>query len=99
MKLPPFVPGLLILSLSVPLFFKKIPRNPLYGLRTRTTMASDDAWYSANRVAGAGGSIGGAIWLIAALTLPRFGVSAGYITLIGIGAVGIGIGFAANLVD
>jgi len=61
-----------VILLSIPLYLKKIPRNYFYGLRTKDTMASDDNWYQANKVAGAGGIIGGSVWLLENLLLPMF---------------------------
>src|SRR5512140_650856 len=33
---------------SLPLVFRKVPRNVVYGYRTRATLASDFVWYEAN---------------------------------------------------
>lgn len=34
--------------LSIPLILRKIPRNPVYGYRTRATLGDDTIWYEAN---------------------------------------------------
>ncbi|PKN26404.1 MAG: hypothetical protein CVU64_17870 [Deltaproteobacteria bacterium HGW-Deltaproteobacteria-21] len=34
--------------LSIPLIFRRVPRNPVYGYRTRATLSSDTLWYEAN---------------------------------------------------
>jgi len=34
--------------LSIPLILRKIPRNPVYGYRTRATLSDDMLWYKAN---------------------------------------------------
>lgn len=34
--------------ISLPLIFRKVPRNPIYGYRTRATLQSDTLWYDAN---------------------------------------------------
>jgi uncharacterized membrane protein len=44
--------GLLIWMLAVPMKNGTIARNPLYGFRTPATLASDEVWYLANRLAG-----------------------------------------------
>ncbi|MGC8667416.1 MAG: SdpI family protein [Chthonomonadales bacterium] len=44
--------GTLILILGIPLTLGRIPRNGIYGFRTAKTLASDEAWYPANRFAG-----------------------------------------------
>ncbi|HQA83533.1 MAG TPA: SdpI family protein [Syntrophales bacterium] len=33
---------------SIPLVLRKVPRNPIYGYRTRTTLRDDKTWYEAN---------------------------------------------------
>jgi hypothetical protein len=33
---------------SLPLILRKVPRNPVYGYRTRATMSDDNIWYEAN---------------------------------------------------
>jgi len=39
--------GLLIL-IAIPLAMRRVPRNIIYGFRTRSTMANDDIWFEAN---------------------------------------------------
>jgi len=34
--------------ISIPLVMRKIPRNPVYGYRTRATLSDDKIWYEAN---------------------------------------------------
>jgi uncharacterized membrane protein len=34
--------------LSIPLIFRRMPRNPVYGYRTRATLSDDALWYKAN---------------------------------------------------
>jgi uncharacterized membrane protein len=33
---------------SIPLIFRRVPRNPVYGYRTRATLRNDRVWYEAN---------------------------------------------------
>ena len=40
--------SLLLLALAVPLALRLVPRNVLYGFRTRATLADDELWFSAN---------------------------------------------------
>ena len=44
--------GLLIIAVSIPLVRGWVPRNSLYGVRTPTTLKSDDAWFEINRYGG-----------------------------------------------
>lgn len=87
----------LITLLSIPLFLKKVPRNPLYGLRTAYSMSSDQARYSTNRAAGLGGIVGGILWLLVALLLPGFGLPPLYGTFIGLGLLIIALRIAVNV--
>lgn len=38
----------LFIAISLPLFFRKVPRNVVYGFRTRKTLSDDEIWYEAN---------------------------------------------------
>jgi hypothetical protein len=33
---------------SIPLIFRRVPPNPVYGYRTRATLGDDTLWYEAN---------------------------------------------------
>lgn len=44
----------LLIAVAVPLALRRIPRNVVYGFRTRATMANDDIWYEANAYFGRG---------------------------------------------
>ena len=45
------VVGLVGIGLSIPMLLNRIPRNQVYGLRTRLTLSSDEIWYPANHFA------------------------------------------------
>jgi uncharacterized membrane protein len=45
--------GLLIV-VAIPLVLRKVPRNVVYGFRTRATMANDKIWFEANAHFGRG---------------------------------------------
>ncbi len=49
---PFFVPAILIALLAAPLILGLVPRNRVYGVRTRKTLAEDGIWYPANRLGG-----------------------------------------------
>lgn len=40
--------GLLLCGLSLPLIWRKVPPNNLYGFRVRQTLENEDVWYVAN---------------------------------------------------
>jgi uncharacterized membrane protein len=44
--------GLLLAVLAIPLILGKIPPNPVYGMRTSSTMSDPKLWYPANRYTG-----------------------------------------------
>jgi uncharacterized membrane protein len=44
--------GLLQIGLALPLIYRKIPPNRLYGFRVRCTLEDKDVWYAANAFAG-----------------------------------------------
>ena len=44
--------GVLFVALAVPLTRRQVRPNPLYGLRTRRTLADPRLWYDANAYAG-----------------------------------------------
>lgn len=50
---------LLIAAVSLPLALELVAPNGMYGYRTTASMASDAAWFRANRAAGITGVIGG----------------------------------------
>ena len=77
-----FFPPITMILVAIPLILNLIPRNSIYGFRTHEAMASDAAWYPANRIGGfalAGASL---IWLAAAVYAPQR-----YVTAIGVAAV------------
>ena len=44
--------GALLTLIALPLIYRKIPRNHIYGFRVPKTLASDYVWYAANHYAG-----------------------------------------------
>ena len=50
--LVPFLAGLVIAGISVPMVLDKVPPNHLYGFRTKKTLSSKEIWYKSNRRAG-----------------------------------------------
>lgn len=56
---------------SLPLFLRKVPRNRLYGYRTRATLSSDSVWYDANAYFGRISLIGSFVACVAAIVVTR----------------------------
>jgi hypothetical protein len=49
---PQFGIGVAIVVISVPLVARMVPRNPIYGVRTRKAFVSDRNWYEINAYGG-----------------------------------------------
>ena len=46
--------SVLMALIAIPLVLRKVPRNVVYGYRTRATLADDATWYAANSHFGRG---------------------------------------------
>lgn len=46
--------SVLMAVVAIPLILKKVPRNRIYGYRTRTTLRDDHTWYEVNAYFGRG---------------------------------------------
>ena len=55
--------GVILVVLGVPLYLRRIPRNPIYGVRFPSTFASDDVWYPINARGGRDMIVIGLIYL------------------------------------
>ncbi|HEV7486217.1 MAG TPA: SdpI family protein [Thermoanaerobaculia bacterium] len=64
------IPALIFFIVAIPLAIGVIPRNRLYGFRTRRTLADDAVWYRVNRAAGFGIMIASAIYGAVAMANP-----------------------------
>jgi uncharacterized membrane protein len=64
------IPALLLFIVAVPLVLGAIPRNRLYGFRTRRTLSDDANWYPVNRFAGLALMIASALYLATTMIWP-----------------------------
>jgi uncharacterized membrane protein len=55
--------------IALPLALRKIPRNRLYGVRTRRTLADDRVWYETNACGGRGLIVASGVTIMAVLVL------------------------------
>ncbi|MBN8745062.1 MAG: SdpI family protein [Thiomonas arsenitoxydans] len=46
------IASLLLIAISIPLIFQKIPPNEYYGVRTHATLSNADNWYKTNKIYG-----------------------------------------------
>ena len=54
----------LLIALGLPLIFRLVPKNWLYGMRTPYTLrGSDETWYRQNLISGVALVLVGAVWL------------------------------------
>lgn len=67
--------GMLFVVLGVPLFARKIPPNPIYGLRTSATCDDEWVWYEANAKSGRELMIGGTALIAISIVLQLAKVS------------------------
>jgi uncharacterized membrane protein len=72
---PFFVPAVAILVVSLPLILGLIPRNRIYGIRTRRTLSDDRTWYSVNRFGGELILAASIFYLIVAAIFPYSGAA------------------------
>jgi uncharacterized membrane protein len=55
--------------IALPLALRKVPRNRLYGVRTRRTLADDRVWYETNAYGGRCLMVASAVTIVAVLIL------------------------------
>jgi hypothetical protein len=55
--------------IAIPLIKHKIPRNGLYGFRTKTTLSCDEIWYPANAYFGRSFAIANVVTILAMTVL------------------------------
>ncbi len=78
----------LLILIAIPLVLRKVPRNIVYGFRTRATLSDDFVWYEANAYFGRGLLIAGLVTAAAILILYcARGVSPGFFLKVSIAAL------------
>lgn len=93
-------PVVLVIA-AIPMIVGIVPRNPLYGFRTRYTLSSDEAWCSANRIAGIAMFVSGLVWGGLAIVLPvvQPSISARQIQWLGVMSLLVGVAVSFTLVS
>jgi uncharacterized membrane protein len=84
--------GLLVLLLAIPLIFRRVPPNALYGVRTKASFASDSDWYRINAIGGRYLAVSGLVILavgVVGFFLPvsardSYSISAAVVTLLAV---------------
>ena len=72
---------------AVPLALRKVPRNRLYGIRTRRTLADDAVWYETNAFGGRCLLVASAVTLVVVAVLPAMPLPGGARTPLGLAAL------------
>lgn len=90
--------GPLLIVLSLPLLFRWVPRNRIYGFRVAATLRSDSVWYDANARVARQMILLGLLMVALEFILPRsaFGPVLSSIGIIGFAAIIITAWRAAN---
>ena len=65
--------GILMVAAGVPLFLRRIPPNPFYGVRIASTLGNDRVWYEINARAGRDLIGIGTVYLVLLGLAARFG--------------------------
>jgi uncharacterized membrane protein len=82
--------GILIVLLSIPLIYRRVPPNCTYGIRIRAAFGSEEEWYRINTTGGRYFVVSGLVIAAAGIAgfflpeslLPVYGTIAGAVTLI-----------------
>ena len=72
---------------AVPLALRKVPRNRLYGIRTRRTLADDAVWYETNAYGGRCLLVASAVTLVVVAVLHALPLPGGARTPLGLAAL------------
>ena len=64
------VAGLLLMMLGVFAWFRILPRNRFAGMRTKATLASDDAWVASQHASAWSMVLAGAVTFAAGIAMP-----------------------------
>jgi SdpI/YfhL protein family len=55
---------ILLMIVALPMILGLLPRNRIYGMRSRYSMSSDGAWYRQNLIGGIALLLWGFVWLV-----------------------------------
>ena len=92
--------SVLLMALSLPLLWEKVPPNGLYGFRVKATLENPRIWYAANKFAAKRLLVAGAVFVAAALILyfiPGIGVDTYILGCLFLFAVPFVIGLVQSL--
>jgi uncharacterized membrane protein len=82
--------SVLLVLVSLPLLFRRIPPNAFYGLRVPATYADEWVWYEANALTGRDMVALGVLLIVLALVLPVLRLEGETPTLVWAGVAAVG---------
>lgn len=90
--------GPVLLLLSIPLIFRWVPRNHVYGFRTAATLADESVWYDVNALSGRHMFALGLVMVILEFALPSNlrNATLAIVGTIGVAAIVVGDWRTAN---
>ncbi len=94
------IAGMLLVALSLPLIFKIVRPNPIYGFRVAKSIDNPEIWYAVNSYSGKRILVAGVSILIAAVLfywIPGISVDAYALGCLGVFMLVFGIGIIQSL--
>jgi uncharacterized membrane protein len=90
------IPGVAMILLAIPLMLRRIPPNPLYGLRVPATYKDEQVWYDANAASGRDLAVLGGCVTLLAVVLQVAGVrdmafAVAWSVAISVGTIGVAV--------
>ena len=88
------IPGVVMILLAIPLMLRRIPPNPLYGLRVPAAYKDEQVWYDANAASGRDMAVIGLGLTLLTVVLQVAGVrdmalAAAWSVAFGVGTIGV----------
>jgi len=65
--------SMLLIAFALPLWFRRVPPNRWYGVRTRATLADEQRWYDVNERSGRDLLVAGVVLLVGIMLIERIG--------------------------
>ena len=65
--------SIFLIVMALPLWFRRVPPNRWYGVRTRATLSDESLWYDVNEACGRDLFIAGVLVLLGTMIIERVG--------------------------
>lgn len=88
--------GVLLIAIGVPMILRRVPPNPIYGLRVPATFKDEQVWYDANAASGRDCVVLGIVSVLFALVPPALGWNGeshliGWAVVVSVGALAMAV--------